>query len=561
MKPIDSKTVPAFLLWFMAMLLVVSSLFATSAIAAVKRLAVIPFQINAEKDLSYLKQGIVDMLGSRLAHEETLVVIGKEETAKVLESVSGPLNIKTARNIATQLGADYIIFGSLTLFGQNVSLDAQLADVSGIKQPFHFSRQGKGVDSIIPSIDEFAALINENVFGRKTNTTLQRKSSSASSSQTLDARTHPEKLFESGAMDDDQKKGGGLMGAPNPSFISGSPRRSGRSFWKGKNFKQLIVGIAIADTDKDGRQETIVVSDQSVEVYRFEQKRFFRVAEIHKTNQDHFIGVDVADVNQNGYPEIFVTALTADLSLGASFVLEYNGSGYAKIVDRTRWYFRVAKTDGLPMLFGQRQSAGQNPYSKRLAELTWQGGEYVPSRTIRLKEPANLLGFIAGDISNDKSETFVAYTDYDRLVVSDASGRNNWKSEDVHGGSMTYFMMDKEEPDQLENRKYLPVRLLLVDLDNDGTLEIITARNNEMSKRKLQSFRRFSSGYIESLSWDRIGMNANWKTPKMAGRISDFAIGDFDNDGQLELMATIVLVEGDVIGTRPKSTIIAYNLK
>ena len=61
-----------------------------SAVAKLNRVAIVPFQINAEKDLSFLRDGIVDMLTSRLYSEGKVVVLSREETAKVLETVSFP---------------------------------------------------------------------------------------------------------------------------------------------------------------------------------------------------------------------------------------------------------------------------------------------------------------------------------------------------------------------------------------------------------------------------------------------------------------------------------------
>jgi hypothetical protein len=63
------------------------------------------------------------------------------------------------------------------------------------------------------------------------------------------------------------------------------------------------------------------------------------------------------------------------------------------------------------------------------------------------------------------------------------------------------------------------------------------------------------------LSWDGVGLGPNWKTRSITGYIQDITIGDFDNDGQDELVAALVMKEGKVILLgEPKSTIIAYEL-
>ena len=54
-----------------------------------------------------------------------------------------------------------------------------------------------------------------------------------------------------------------------------------------------------------------------------------------------------------------------------------------------------------------------------------------------------------------------------------------------------------------------------------------------------------------------MGLQPEWRTRKLTGCIRDFAIGDFDNDGELEMVCALVLDEGRIITTIPKSTVIA----
>jgi TolB-like protein len=51
-----------------------------SAFAEPFQVAIVPFKVNAEKDLSFLKDGIVDMLSSRLYWEDKVFVINRQTT-------------------------------------------------------------------------------------------------------------------------------------------------------------------------------------------------------------------------------------------------------------------------------------------------------------------------------------------------------------------------------------------------------------------------------------------------------------------------------------------------
>jgi hypothetical protein len=62
------------------------------------------------------------------------------------------------------------------------------------------------------------------------------------------------------------------------------------------------------------------------------------------------------------------------------------------------------------------------------------------------------------------------------------------------------------------------------------------------------------------LSWDGLGLAENWRTRKISGYVSDFAIADFDNDNQDELVIAVVMNKGVSVISKAKSTIIGYDL-
>ena len=76
----------------------------------------------------------------------------------------------------------------------------------------------------------------------------------------------------------------------------------------------------------------------------------------------------------------------------------------------------------------------------------------------------------------------------------------------------------------------------------------------------LKNFRSFSKAQIESMAWDGLGLISQWKTQTFGGRSSDFAVGDFDNDGRDELIIAVVSKEGAIAFTDAVSSLIAFDL-
>ena len=105
-----------------------------------------------------------------------------------------------------------------------------------------------------------------------------------------------------------------------------------------------------------------------------------------------------------------------------------------------------------------------------------------------------------------------------------------------------------------------PWPIKAADLDNDGKTEVITVENFGLTRSMTKNYRKLTDTKIESLSWDGLGLALNWETKKISGSIRGIDIGDFDNDGQLELVAVVVLKEGTAMIGDPLSTIIAYDI-
>jgi hypothetical protein len=336
--------------------------------------------------------------------------------------------------------------------------------------------------------------------------------------------------------------------------------KEARGFWRSPSFKFAINGIAMGDVDGDGKTETVVVTPHSVIVYRFEAGRFFKVYEPAKDNGNYYIGVDVADINGNGPAEIFVTSLNLQRTALTSFVLEYTGKDFEKIVEIARWYFRVADLSSRgKILLGQKHKH-DNAFSGDIYEMIWQGHEYVPSDTIKVRGAVNVLGLTLGDVTNEGGETAVAYNDVDYLQIFDPRGEVLWKEAERFGGSTLYYQLPRDNLGGITNPKYYPMRIVVRKNKAEKENEIIAVKNHDIVYLKTMVFRKFTKTHIQSWVWDGLSLKPIWKTHQLSGFIRDFAVGDFNNNGQPVLIAALVTSEGVTVMTEAKSRIIAYGL-
>lgn len=538
------------------------------------RIAILPFKINAAEDLTYLQEGIMDMLSSRIAWGNKVLMVEKDACRKAYQKYKGNITETAVREIGRELGADYIISGSITIFGENASLDAKIVDLKMERPPITAYTQSRGIDGIIPKINEFATSINEKMFERAETQELAYgtgtpQTSQESTPQASISEMNPELMIPKEELDPEfsiiarEKTKRTLEG-----FIETT--QSGRgNFWKSRNFPFRIGGLDIGDVDKDGKKEIVFISDEGdIWIYRYHKGTIVLVQEIKGKSYNNLISVDVADINKNGIDEIFVSNFNINKGVPSSFVLEWNGKSFDPIANDLKCYLRVIKRwNHEPILVGQKKGI-KEPFMAGVYQLRWVGDSYKEGEVITSTPSVSIYGFTYGDVTGDGVDDFIQLGNDDRLRVIAKGGVVEWKSDDDFGGSLDYVPgeVTGEEADPWsqvteEQRSYLSPRLLLCDLDLDESPEVIAVKNLSRISRMTKRYRHYGSGEICSLSWDGLGLSENWKTKKIHGYLSDLAIADMDNDGENELVVPVVTRIGSSYVYKSRSCIISYDLR
>ncbi|MGD9309417.1 MAG: FG-GAP-like repeat-containing protein [Desulfosarcina sp.] len=543
------------------------------ALAAPARVAILPFDINAEKDLTFLQEGILDMLGSRIAWRDKVEVINENETKAALAQVEGFEGESRALLVGGKLKADYVLFGSLTVIGESVSIDAKMVDVSGQQEPLPFFAQTSGMGQVIPQINQFATNINATVFGRgvaRPPVAAAAAAGAVAATQSQPAppvqesRMHPEKLLQSGVQTETQVPVAGQpYQTPNPAFVTEQGARAGsNTSWRSRSIKSLVTGIDIGDVDNDGRQEIVIAQNKLITINRVENGRLVKIAELGKTTNSLYVGLDVGDVDGNGTEEIYVSSLGGGkANIVNSFVIEHNGSAFESRYGPDNWFYRVAQTaDQGTLLLGQRfRSGGESIFAEPIHRMNWEGGRIVAGQRLLRGGVANLMGATYGNVTHSGQSLVVAYSDWDRLRIYSGGGKEIWEDGDRTGGNLIYFSLRQLEAGE-PNRQFFPLRVRTADIDRDGKPEVLIARHEELAKSMLKNFRKFKNGSMQLLAWEGMGLVPKWGTPTFDGRISDFVVGDFDNDGQDELVVVVVVKEGRIVFTEAVSRLMAFEL-
>lgn len=519
-----------------------------------------PFTMHSAQDLSFLQKGIEDMLVTRLAKEKEIIVLTEKEVDHdIFSGFEGRMDEESARTIAKRVNADYVVFGSITVFGTSISTDAKCISVNAEEEPVIFHATGTEKGQIIPHIGEFAKKINQTFFHlpsaapviqkeedteietRKNPETLWRESRKKETEPQKKEVT-PEKTTKTPVVPMESREATKDAGPLQYTIIPKSPENIIRS----REMEIEIRSLTLGDVDGDGHNEIIYCDKNQIFIDSYETDGFVRMKTIPTSTSISLIGVDAADINGNGKAEIFVTQMSDLQSVLKSYVMEYTGTRFKTIADEPRWYYRVVHIPGKGgVLYGEQRSSG-SMFSKGVHKLQWNQNAYVSETQLMLPSWAHVFGMAKGDILNNNQEEYAAFTENGHIRILDSHGEEIIRSSESFGGSLVYLEIADPAASPLGVEKemiryYLPQRIHLYDLNKDGKTELIVPKNEDKSGGIFAKLRFYRRGHIESLTAEEtVGFYLNWKTWEISGFISDFAIGDVNRDGKKELVFAVV---------------------
>ena len=536
--------------------------------------AVLPFSVHSAENIDYVRQGIGDMLASRISVSEKLEVIGRDSLLDALKITAGKEFTPTdVHALGEKVNADFVVWGSITKIGSSLSIDGKMLDVAANKSALNITAQCPTMDEVIPKINDFAQRITTHILGASP----QTSSALPAAREVIVSRPpSPQAAREAEII---SGMGGGRKGtftsSINPDFINAAQPLNRKTFWKSQQFSNEFRGMDIGDVNGDGLNETVIIDPHNVFIYQKKGNEFKLLQQIPGKSYDYYVSLDVADINGNGIKEIIVSSYTGQQV--DSFILEFRDGKFQTIASNLPWFMRaIDNGSGIPLLLGQGRGIGM-PFDTPIHEIVWKNGTYAEGPKMRIPQGLSVYGLTLDKLGSSGAEKIIALNSDDylcifeqtdkplsRVAIFGGSSEFLWKSDEQFGGSNTYIepMIRSGISDKSEDADviyYINLRIVTYDTNRDGKREIIVVKNISSASRMFQRVKLFTAAEVYNLEWENMGMVENWRTKKISGYVADFQFKDIDNDGENEVVLALVLSVGGAIQDR--SVIVTYSLK
>ena len=493
-----------------------------------KKVMVLPFDGGSAGAFSYLTDPIRSMVTSRLAGQEGVEVVDYGlRAADIKKLAEGETTVEGGASLFSRFELDYIVTGGLYALQTGLKIQVSVIGKDTEGEPVNLNVLAINEESVIGQVELLVDEISGKGFGLETSGALEIASQGGERDGLSGFTTeHPEKMYKKGVY-----TGAIVAEEGGVSVSSAGVRRS-------RIIPTMLVTMATGDLDGDGVQEVVSAARTSLSIVRFNGSKFVEVASYKFPKSAKVNAVNVADLDGDSKPEIYVSANNRERASSAIF--SFDGNSLIPLQENIRWFIRPVNMPGERMvLAGQRDSTDHEEGFIRpgVSILAVSPADYKVSEEKKLPLPAgvNLFDFEYADLEGDNKFELVAVDHREKVLVYDSQNSLMWVSEKDYGGSRNFFgpaksdgyslhAMVADQQNHLIDRKivFIPARIVVKDIDGDGKQEVIIGQNKRVYGKWFANSREYDGGSVVCLGWRQGSLQELWRTNKLNGYLADY---------------------------------------
>jgi hypothetical protein len=305
-------------------------------------------------------------------------------------------------------------------------------------------------------------------------------------------------------------------------------------------------GMEICDADGDGLNEIFIIDKFNLYAYRFENGRLTPLASTRVNLNLENLTIRSFDVKGDGSRWLLVSCIDNE-QFPRSRVYSFNGKELNLEMSNIRYFLNVVRDyqTGEDMLLGQPADKYDMFRVNAITRMVKQGNTLVPGAALSLPKEVNLYSFAYIPHGLSMDPRIVSVSKLEKLKVWTLGNSLLHTGSEDYAGSSVYMEINPntkgmgDEGVSIKQMYYIPIRMLPVDLNQDGDWELVTNYAVTLVGQIFKRYRNFYQSEIHCLYYDGTGMSVQWRTRAIQGGTVDVAVTDFNNDGVLDLVVCI----------------------
>ncbi len=307
--------------------------------------------------------------------------------------------------------------------------------------------------------------------------------------------------------------------------------------------------LRVLDLDGDGDLEIILGAGESILVGRLDTAgKFVELSRSVSRSYQKIYAIAALDLDQDGRPEIAVSAL-ADNEV-VSEIYEFSNNKLTLAATSQLLLASYQPIDGKEILLGMSKSSLLSS-QPRLYKISLRGGRIEKSAFVI---PAARQPFGISPLTDSQGNVLqVVSTEDNHLKVVNRQGESLWTSEEYYGGSTVHFNIPQPGSRNTGDDEKIFLNTRLQGSVN-GTLLVAKHADTGFFKNSPN----YKNGRIVELQWSGFTLEEIGTTENLGGFVTDFDQADIDNDGDQDLVVSVVYTQGGVF-TEPVSGLVVIS--